>query len=625
MKKVPAALLIALVVLLAGSLTTALFALEAHLAFRNLIAPNVSVAGIDLTGLDVLAASSTLQKAYDTMINNGITVTVNGEMQTLTLFASSDNSDVAYNLIDWDPNAAAKEALNIGHSSNIVIDSASILYYKLFGAKSFTADVTVNTDRLKEAILAAFPQAQIPAAATDFSVALSRSKKPTVTVKLGEDGQTLDLSTMARTVRVDAIDLVLKPLNISTIPLLPSISQADAETLIPAAVAAVLAAPYTVTGTDTTGEVQTWNVSQKTITDWIVPTQKAGLGYMVALQPEKMVKFLTSLHTTIDVSSQNARFTIDGGKVSEFQGSKDGNVIDDDAFFLAFVSALGTATAENPISIVTRTEIASVTTENVNSLGITEVVGEAITTFPHSTANRAQNIKHGAEKLNGILVAPGETVSTLALLRPFTLEDGYVSELVIKGDEIKAEVGGGLCQLGTTMFRSVMATGLEVVDRRNHSLAISYYDDLTNGNPGTDATLYDPAPDFKFKNDMPTYVLLITTFSIEDHSVTFTFWGTKDGRSGSYTPPEVLTKIPVGSTQYKDTATLRAGTEQCQNAFPGYTTTFDYNITYADGTTKTVPFLSSYRALPKICLRGTASAVASVDASLSLASEATRQ
>ena len=615
MRKVPAALLIVLVVLLAGTFTTALFALQAHVVYRNVVVNNVFVSGINLSGMDSLAATSTLQKAYDTMINNGITVSVKNETQTLSLFASSDNSDVAYNLIDWDPNAAAKEALSVGHSTNVVADSLLTFYYELFGKKSFAAGVTVNEDRLKEAILEAFPSAQSPAVATDFSVAFSRSKKPTVTIQPGEDGQTLDLSTTMYAVKVDATDLVLKPITIKTVPLLPSMSQAHAETLIPEATSIILAAPYTITGTDTAGEPQTWSISAKTIADWIAPTQTTGSAYRVTLQPELMVDFLTELHTAIDVTSQNARFTVDGGKVKEFQGSKDGNVVDDDAFFAAFQSALGTATAETPIPVNTRPEIASVTTENVNGLGITEIVGEATTTFPHSTANRAQNIKHGAEKLNGILVAPGETMSFLSALRPFTLADGYVSELVIKGDEIKAEVGGGLCQLGTTGFRAVMAVGLEVVDRRNHSLAISYYNDATNGNPGTDATLYDPAPDFKFKNDMATYVLLITTFDIETHSVTFTFWGTKDGRSGGYTPPEVLTRIPVGATQYKDTATLPVGTEQCQNAFPGYTTTFDYNITYADGSTKTIPFLSSYRALPKICLRGTG-ATATADTTL---------
>lgn len=611
MKKVPAALLIVLVVLLAGSLTTALFALEAHFVYRNVVVNNVYVAGINLSGMDLLAATSTLQKTYDTMITNGISVTVGNETRTIDLFSA--NNDAAYNLIDWDPTSAAQKALSTGHSTNVVTDSLLTFYYEMFGGKSFAADVTVNTDRLSESMLAAFPDAQTSTTATDFAVVFSKRKDPVVTVVPGINGETLDLAPVMATIKTDARDLLLKPAVVSTIVNEMALAQNNAEALIPAATAAIKAAPYTITATDTSGEQKTWIVSQKTIADWIIPTQDIEKGFIIDLQPEKMLKLLTELHTAIDISAQNARFTIDGGKVNEFQGSTSGTVVDDEAFFAQFKAALGTATADTPIPVATRADIPSITTENVNALGITEIVGEATTTFPHSTANRAKNIQHGAEKLNGILVAPGETMSFLSALRPFTIADGYVPELVIKGDEIKPEVAGGLCQLGTTGFRAVMAAGLEVVDRRNHSLAISYYNDATNGNPGTDATLYDPAPDFKFKNDMPTYVLLITTFDGENKSVTFTFWGTKDGRSGSYTPPEVLTRTPVGATQYKNSTTLPAGTEQCQSAFPGYTTTFNYNVTYADGTTKTVPFLSSYRALPKICLRGTATVVASAD------------
>ena len=292
--------------------------------------------------------------------------------------------------------------------------------------------------------------------------------------------------------------------------------------------------------------------------------------------------------------------------MSEFQGSSQGNVVDDDAFFAAFESALGVDTSKEPLMVVTRIEEPSVTTENVNSLGIKEIVGEATTTFATSHAARKSNIKHGASKLNGLLIAPGETVSLLDHLRPFTIADGYLPELVIKGDEIKPEVGGGLCQIGTTAFRATMMSGLEVVERRNHSLVVSYYSDPSNGNPGTDATLYDPAPDFKFRNDMPTYLLLTTIFDDEKSSLTFRFWGSTDGRTGSYSPPVVLTRTGAGETQYKETDSLAPGVEQCQNAFPGATTNFDYNIIYADGSMKTIPFFSSYRALPRICLVGKA-------------------
>ena len=84
---------------------------------------------------------------------------------------------------------------------------------------------------------------------------------------------------------------------------------------------------------------------------------------------------------------------------------------------------------------------------------------------------------------------------------PFTIEAGYLPELVIKGDEIKPEIAGGLCQVGTTMFRAAMNSGLKITERQNHSLVVSYYNDLSNGNPGTDATIYDPHPDFRFLND----------------------------------------------------------------------------------------------------------------------------
>ena len=609
MKKVHATLLIVLTILLAGFLTTTAFAMNAHAAYKGRVVQNVFVAGINLSGMDALAATSTLQKAYDAMISAGLPVVVGDETQTIDLF-SSNGSDVAYNLVDWDPSAAAQEALTVGHSSNPVIDSILTLYFQLFGQKSFVAHTIINEDRLSEAVLAAFPDAQIPATATDFSVTLSRGKAPAIAITEGTNGQTLNLEPIMETIATDAKDLKLKSITVATMPVTPFMTRSDAEAMIPAASAAITAAPYSVTGTNTSGEVETWTVSQRTIADWILPMQETERGFVVSLEPEKMVDFLTELHSAIDVSAQNARFTIDGGKVTEFQGSKDGNVVDDDAFFAAFELALGTATSATPIPVTTRTETPSVTTENVNSLGITEIIGEATTTYGTSTANRRANIKHGAEKLNGLLIAPGETVSLLAALKPFTIADGYFPELVIKGDEIKPEVGGGLCQLGTTTFRAVMHAGLEVVERRNHSLAVSYYNDPSNGNPGTDATIYDPAPDFKFKNDMPTYILLVTNADSEKGEVTFTFWGTSDGRSGSYTPPAIISRSSMGAKITKETDTLAPGVVQCQHGFPGAVATFDYNITYADGTSKVIPYLSTYRALPETCLVGKATSVA---------------
>ena len=66
-----------------------------------------------------------------------------------------------------------------------------------------------------------------------------------------------------------------------------------------------------------------------------------------------------------------------------------------------------------------------------------------------------------------------------------------------------------MCQIGTTLFRMAMNSGMPITERRNHSLVVHYYQDPVNGNPGTDATVYDPLIDFKFKNDNQAAVIIL--------------------------------------------------------------------------------------------------------------------
>jgi vancomycin resistance protein YoaR len=222
-----------------------------------------------------------------------------------------------------------------------------------------------------------------------------------------------------------------------------------------------------------------------------------------------------------------------------------------------------------------------------------------------------RNIRHAVKKLNGVLVKPNETFSTLLATGPFTIEDGYVSELVIKGDSLKPEVGGGLCQIGSTLFRMAMNAGMSIVERRSHSLVVHYYSDPRNGNPGTDATIYDPAPDFKFHNDTGHHVLIQTAMNEATGDLAFTLWGATDGRTASYTAPIVTRWIPHGVTKTVETTKLAPGEKKCQKAFNGAETTFTYTRILADGTEEKRNFGSYYRPLPEICLLGVAAVTTS--------------
>ncbi len=247
----------------------------------------------------------------------------------------------------------------------------------------------------------------------------------------------------------------------------------------------------------------------------------------------------------------------------------------------------------------------SVLTKDSNNLGIEEVLGVGYSNFSGSPSNRIKNIRFAsAGKLDGLLIKPGEVFSLLAALEPFTIEGGYLPELVIKGDEIIPEVGGGLCQIGSTMFRAAMNSAMPIVDRRNHSLVVSYYNDPRNGLPGTDATIYEGAPDLKFRNDTENYMMITTDMDVTTGDLRFTLWGKNDGRSGSYTAPVVSSWIPAGETVYKKTTDLEVGEEKCQGAHPGAVASFVYNRTLPSGEIVARTFESKYRALPEICLVG---------------------
>ena len=94
-----------------------------------------------------------------------------------------------------------------------------------------------------------------------------------------------------------------------------------------------------------------------------------------------------------------------------------------------------------------------------------------------------------------------------------------------------------------------MNSGMPIVERRSHSLAVSYYFDPENGNPRTDATIYEPSPDFKFLNDTGYYILIATDVNTINGQLTFTLWGTSDGRQGSYSARKgQLVDQPWGNT-----------------------------------------------------------------------------
>ena len=353
-----------------------------------------------------------------------------------------------------------------------------------------------------------------------------------------------------------------------------------------------------------------WNLNSAQLSELIKVGKDEEGKIIIELNAQKVGKYFNEqIIPRIERPARDAKFEIIDGKVKKFQASYSGVGFDAEKTFdqlnLAFLERnYRPAEAVKTVAVVFSVVEPKVKMADANQFGIEEIVGMGVSTFRDSHTNRIKNIAHAVELLNGVLIKPGEIFSTIKYAGPFVIENGYLPEDVIKGKEIKKEVGGGMCQIGTTMFRMAMNTGLDITERRNHSLVVGYYADPVNGNPGTDATVYEPILDLKFLNDTGNYLLLQTEIDYKNQELRFTLWGKPDGRSGSYTHPLVSKWIPAGDPVEEESDTLKPGEKKCQNAFRGAVASFTYTRILPTGEKVERVFDSYYRPLPQICLVG---------------------
>jgi len=190
---------------------------------------------------------------------------------------------------------------------------------------------------------------------------------------------------------------------------------------------------------------------------------------------------------------------------------------------------------------------------NIHELGIRHLLGVGHSDFSGSAAYRTTNIMVGMERLNGILLAPGEEFSFNRTVGNIGPENGFVPGYAIVGEEVELEWGGGICQDSTTMFRAAFWSGLPITERKGHSYYINWYDTYGYGDyghgPGIDATIFTGAQDFKFINDTGHWILIQTRVDPWIALAEVRIYGTDTGR-------EVMFEGPFITGSYEDDLTV---------------------------------------------------------------------
>jgi vancomycin resistance protein YoaR len=559
-----------------------------EMAYRDKFYPGVNIDSLAVGGKTKAEVLNQLNALKDKMDKSGIKFSAKDKSVSITpTLTAEEDPDFARELLSFDFEKSLEAAFALGRSGNWQ-DNFLAQAQIYFSGKNIPLYYILDEKELINILQTAFlPLAQPP---INAQLKINGTK---VEVIEEQSGYLFDFDRAISQFKNNIKDLKTDDINIDLVYQEPSIKKEAAEKSLPKLESVIALAPLKLKGKD-----QEWEITkEKFIT--ILEFQLQENDIEIALNQEKVTEFLKDIATEIDIEPQDARFQMKDNKVTEFQAAVDGQAVD---LEITYKNLNDQILAGNnlPVELVVKTTKAKTSTADANELGIVELIGRGKSNFKGSPVNRRHNIATGAKILNGIIIEPDEEFSTIKALGAIDGEHGFKQELVIKGNRTVPEYGGGLCQIGTTVFRAALNTGLPITQRRNHSYRVTYYEPA-----GLDATIYDPQPDLRFLNDTGKHILFTTR--IDGDNLIFDFYGTKDGRQAviSPNPPKISNITNPGEPKLIETDTLKPGEKKkVETAHKGADTYFKYTVTYPDGTVKEKEFTSHYVPWPEVWLVG---------------------
>ena len=278
-----------------------------------------------------------------------------------------------------------------------------------------------------------------------------------------------------------------------------------------------------------------------------------------------------------------------------------GKVVDIAATKAALDEAMA-AGLDQPVyvkSVITEKE-ADITADDLATIG--DVLGSFSTDFSSSGAARSKNLEVGSAKINGWVLMPGETLSGYECMQPFTTANGYYTAAAYENGQVVDSVGGGVCQIATTLYNASLLAELEITQRQNHSMTVAYV------RPSMDAAIAGTFKDIKVTNNYstPIYVEGVTS----GRTLTFTFYGKETrpaNREIKYVSETLGATDPGAPTERVDNSLAPGTRKQVQSAHRGLRSRL-WKYVYVDGveTEKTLLHTDNYMASKAIVLVGPA-------------------
>lgn len=564
--------------------------------YQNKFYHGIYLGDINLSGKNYQKAKTEINSKINYFQQNGIIFHYYNQDTILYPIISSMEGDLAFELISFDVDNTLNDIYQIGRTGNFYQKFLQKIS-TFFNKRKYSIGYTINSEEVKKFLQDNFSQFNTPAKNAELT---HEQAYPNSQIKFNVApeiyGQALDFERAIKEFKNNVKQLNFNQINISANIDYPEIFAKDVLNVEANAQKILNYAPLTLIY-----EKSKWNIDKQILLDWLIlktnTNTNSNDNVIVGIDCKLAADYLqTNIAPEINQEPVDAKFEIIDGKVNEFQASADGLLLDESATCKKIENELFNNNRE--IKLIVNLQKSKMQTEDINDMGIREIIGVGHSNFAGSPNNRRHNIKIGADSVNGTIVAPDEEFSLIETLGEIDETTGYLPELVIKENKTIPEYGGGLCQIGTTMFRATIDSGMPVAMRRNHSYRVSYYEPA-----GTDATIYNPWPDYKFKNDSKYHILIQSR--IEGDDLYFEFWSTEDGRVATNTYPYIYNIVRPGPTKIIETLDLEPGVKKCtERAHNGADAYFDYKVTYPNNEVKEERFHSHYVPWREVCLLG---------------------
>jgi len=517
--------------------------------YTDRIYPGVFVAGVDLSG-------QTLGQAVVTLSAN-LTYGRFGQLQ----FRNGQDSWVytpeALGIF-YDHLEAAEIAYEIGRGKGTLVNVQEQLKALSEGI-DITPGIVYDQAKAYEVVQALALKTNV--ALIEPSITLENTK---VNVVKGQAGKTVDIMATLRNIEPFLLlqQSGIVPMVIND-QLPASVNVEDTAQLAES----ILSQAFTINPADPSTGQGPWTIEPENLARLLTIEQKEDQGnrtYTLTVNRPAVAAYITSIAPALQVDPVNARmiFNDDTRQLEVIANAVVGASVDIDQSVDSIIEKI--QNGEHQGTLVMKTVDPAIRNDSLAAdLGITELVAETTSYFYGSDAARVQNIRTSAASFHGVMVGPGEVFSMAEYLTDISLDNGYAEAPIIVGDQTVDGIGGGICQVSTTVFRNAFYGGFPIVERHPHAYRVSYYEQQSNGwvdnnLAGLDATVYVPLVDFKFRNDTP-YWLLMETYPT-NNSLTWKFYSTGVGREVDWWTTGITNVVTPPDPIYREDPSLPSGT-----------------------------------------------------------------